>query len=1140
MKHSTFLLLFGLGLVAGVFAQEHELNIHGETPLPERLAVWADEAVRPMRLDALDQGAIPINISLDEPGYVTLVIEDSDGVRVRNLVSERFFEAGNHVVYWDGLDESGVPDATQGAYSFYPNFVRPGGYQVRGLVRGPVDLRWELAVNNAGNPPWSTSDGRGGWLADHMPPSALVLIPGEQPRMLIGSAVAESGHGLVWTNLKGEKIAGTRSVGVGGGWCGAHLLARDSAAGSPEAYLTVAWQNRIELWSINPNRDVLGANKPGASSVQGIAVRNGLAALSLDESNELMLIDVRNSNVYSRPSLERPRGLVFDDAGRLLVISGDRLLRFNLPSPTAGMQLPAAEVVIANGLEDASQMVIDDQGRFFIGFHGKLHQVRVFSRDGRFLHAIGEPGGARLGAYDPRRMDKPTGLAIAPDGKLWVAENSFSPKRISIWSLDGELVKWMVGPPQYGGGGSLSADKKRFYYGGQGQAGLEFAVDWEAGTAELANIYFLSGGPGDIGVHPGGGNWHNLPQHPLNLDGREYMTNAWNSHATRSVNALTIWQRREGIAIPVAAIGPPSALAVLNEKEFQERRNAVGNEVFVWSDLNDDGKIQPNEVTFTSTFDNMGPLGQFSIRSNLELINANGLALRPRGLTAAGAPIYDAANAELLVEELMSDVGAAGGAEPILSADGHVIVTGGPMRGFRNGKLVWTYPSRWPSLDASHWQSRERIGRIASPSPGLMVGTTHLCGPTVRPTAGEAGELWAINSNVGSTYLMTTDGLFVATLFPDVRLQQLTDVPAERGTLVNDRTPGAESFWTSINQTDDREIYLVAEIGTVRPRLTQSNVIHIDGLQSVRRLPASPFTVTPAHLEASWNRIVARAAAEIDQNGRRVYRVPISSRAHAADGDLREWPAPFGERNRPQLAPDRPGGWVQLGELPYHHRWWPILGAVRIADNTLHLAIAVSRFCHALDGLEAAAADPVSLLTDASAVEIALTTNPAADETRMSPADGDIRVVVSMHNGKPLAMVYHGAVSQSRRPLELPVAWGETVIGGVTDISRRVEAGQTGSIYEVAIPLDALGIDARPGVSLRADFGLVQRSHRVLDSSGRKLRVGGGTTGVEGHDERVSQRIYWHNKATTVATAGPGGNAVFLPQLWGTWQFVRE
>src|SRR5262249_19172345 len=84
---------------------------------------------------------IPVRFRLDEPAFVTLVIERTaaiqpdgareepdkagaklhytgrHGLRVKNLVSNTWFAAGEHTVWWDGLDESNV-QLYRGASSF--------------------------------------------------------------------------------------------------------------------------------------------------------------------------------------------------------------------------------------------------------------------------------------------------------------------------------------------------------------------------------------------------------------------------------------------------------------------------------------------------------------------------------------------------------------------------------------------------------------------------------------------------------------------------------------------------------------------------------------------------------------------------------------------------------------------------------------------------------------------------------------------------------------------------------------------------------------------------------------------------------------------------------------------------------------
>jgi len=46
---------------------------------------------------------IPIRFTLEKPRYVTLVVEDARGRRVRNLIFETLLPAGENSDVWDGL-----------------------------------------------------------------------------------------------------------------------------------------------------------------------------------------------------------------------------------------------------------------------------------------------------------------------------------------------------------------------------------------------------------------------------------------------------------------------------------------------------------------------------------------------------------------------------------------------------------------------------------------------------------------------------------------------------------------------------------------------------------------------------------------------------------------------------------------------------------------------------------------------------------------------------------------------------------------------------------------------------------------------------------------------------------------------------
>jgi len=54
--------------------------------------------------------------------------------------------------------------------------------------------------------------------------------------------------------------------------------------------------------------------------------------------------------------------------------------------------------------------------------------------------------------------------------------------------------------------------------------------------------------------------------------------------------------------------------------------------------------------------------------------------------------------------------------------------------------------------------------------PGQLIGTTRLPGGLFEIDGSEVGPLWAIHGNHGRMGVFTADGLFVASLFEDMRV----------------------------------------------------------------------------------------------------------------------------------------------------------------------------------------------------------------------------------------------------------------------------------------------------------------------------------------------------------------------------------
>lgn len=1081
----------------------------GEQPLASALLPAAAAA---------DHPPLPVRFMLKEAGFVTLVIEDPAGRRVRNLVSETSFPAGDNVAWWDGTDDLGrdAEAARHGVYHVPGAFVAPGAYRVRGLFGKAVSLHYEFPVYTAGRPAWNTEDHTGAWLANHTPPSSALFVPAErapggQPLVYLGSYVSEGTHGLAWVDLDGKKIGGENWVG--GNWTGAPFLTRDDGAhavAGVAAYAGSVWRTEkgsteaeLRLTALTRDGDQLVVKHHwslpstvahGDAGIEaemgGLAARDGVLVVSLRRLNKLLFADAKTGAVLGEAPLADPRGLAFDSAGRLLALAGDKLLR--LKSGTT-LPLPVPEILV-DKLEDPQQLALDGAGNLCVSDRGRSHQVKIFSAQGQLLRAIGRAGDPQAGLYDPQHMHNPNGLTVDSRQRLWVAETDNQPKRVSVWALDGQLLNAFYGPSEYGGGGALDPqDPTLFHY-----AGMTFKLDWERGTSQLTNVYYRPG-PGALPLAFRAG----PPQTALYRNGRRYFTNCYNSSPTGGHGTGFLFVERDGVAVPCAAVGRANDWDLLKDAAFAARwpagldprgdraRNAA---LFAWSDLNGDGLAQPGEVTIVKAVS-----GGVTVMPDLAFIVArvdgNTQRYAPTKFTDAGAPVLDLAAGTTLATGVLPPK-SSGGDQALVAPDGWTVVTLGlapfspySLCGAFRGEARWSYPSLWPGLHASH--------EAAVPDfPGELIGTTRLLGGFVAPRGSDAGALWCVNGNMGPMYLFTADGLFVRTLFRDVRQGQPWAMPqAVRNMALDDVTPHDENFWPSIAQTPDGRIYLVDG--------GRSSLVRVDGLDTLRRLPDAELRISAQDLKRAQEWQLRSEAARQQQYGPETLRVALRAVAPVVDGNLEDWAGA-------QWAPiDKRGvkAWFNSNSKPY--------------DVVAALAVAGDRLCAAFRTgdpklLENTGAVPNAPFKTGGALDLMLGTNPQADARRTAPVPGDLRLLVTLVKGQPLALLYRasvpGTAAQDRVPFSSP--WRTIYFDRVEDVSAQVQfAGRAGN-FEFSIPLAALDLKAEPGLKLRGDLGV--------------LRGSAGET---------VQRVYWSNKATGI-TADVPSEAQLTPQLWGTLEFA--
>ncbi len=548
---------------------------------------------------------IAVHFHLDHPGFVTLVLDDERGVRVRNLVSETYFPAGDQTAWWDGLDDLGrdTNSAQHAVYSVPGRMVEPGTYTVRGLYRQQIDLKYEFAIYNHGQPPWMTSDPSSEWLTTHSPPGAICFIPsgmvpvhgkhdtGSPDQVLIGSAVAEGGSGLAWVDLDGNKLNG--QMWVGGDWTGAQQIARDlgsHALPAVYAYVASSWNGELRLQKLVKHKEpglkapsdarhgsgedqaILNPDwkypKPDLDGLGGMAAYDGLLILSLPKMDELLLVDAALSRVIGMFPIPKPGGLFADGKGNLFVISQKKLLKIGIRdgAGTSGV-LGSPEVIVGEGLEDPQQVTMDTDQNLYVSDWGTSNQVKIFSHQGKLLGVIGAAGVPVSGPYNPKLMHHPKGITIDSRNQLWVAEEDFQPKRVSQWSLDGRLLRAFYGPVTYGGGGNLDPRDKTLFY----LDGMTFRLNWATGESSLIEIYhrpkegeseLIPTTIGNTQTPPFQENASHTPfaagenpNLPLYVAGHQYFTNAYNSNPTTGTPVVGIWMNKGGVAIPVAAFG---------------------------------------------------------------------------------------------------------------------------------------------------------------------------------------------------------------------------------------------------------------------------------------------------------------------------------------------------------------------------------------------------------------------------------------------------------------------------------------------------------------------------------------------------------------------------------------------------------
>ena len=756
-----------------------------------------------------------------------------------------------------------------------PKIAAPGHYRWRGLWHPGLALEYKNSfypIKKHGLA-WITPDKTGGWLGDHAPPQTLVRT---DDTMWVGT-FCESGNSILEADLDMKKLWGEGRLHLA---CPKVLAAAGNAVYFIEqgGWLGFAGQQMVMIRVDRKTREakrILSIakddNSAGFQNVQGLVVLGNTAYVADRDANAVVVLDLTANLAGKSEAAVIVRRIPLTQPGRLRIYDNKRLASVSSTS-VVWIDLQSDAITPAvTGLQAPMGLAVDTAGNFYVGEMAPVHQVKVFSKDGNPLRTIGKPGEHAIGPFDMQNLESPVGVEVDAQGNVWVVEFNNELKRTSVWDKAGRCINQVLGPTVYGGGGDIDPlDENRFFYNGK-----EFRRDPATGETRLVNIIWRNDDKSidrfvpDSTPHNFGGP---SPSYPFHRGGKMFFR-MWGGFGLGTVTTLFVYDKDR--VRPVAAVGKAP-------KWLSQRCNAAEDASFAWTDRNDDGKVQENEVQFGTV--SGGAVWGVRMNENFDVSFSTvagpfGVSFfRPESFTPQGYPIYRLPTEFKMVPNFKTKDPST--VQAVFNdAHGNAISIAPYLISVSpEGKVNWRYKCRWPGLHAGLSSTSTGTERGVLVSPIRFYGSVQV--------SDSLGEVICIGSNYGATDLFTADGLYVGRAFLDSRrgeawsynqpptLQEMSHVSL-----------GQEHFGGTFQRVRaaDGTAHFRYVISGGGPSAT---VVEINGLNKVWRFPETPFEVTQTQWAQAGTIRQQRAVEAKEEKRLTVTR----TKGLTIDGKAEDWP----------------------------------------------------------------------------------------------------------------------------------------------------------------------------------------------------------------------------------------------------------